>query len=91
MCDNNVVANMNAFRIEKSYEGKGHISKLHSVIVDYARGLGIKKLTIGVEAKETRNIAIYLHFGYNKYIGYEIDKDDGELVLFYEKKIYEKE
>ena len=87
LCDNNVVANMNAFRIEKSYEGKGHISKLHSVIVDYARGLGIKKLTIGVEAKETRNIAIYLHFGYNKYIGYEIDKDDGELVLFYEKNI----
>ena len=87
LCDNNVVANMNAFRIEKAYEGKGYISKLHSVIVNHAKSLGIEKLTIGVEANETRNIAIYLHFGYNKYIGHEIDKDDGSLVLYYEKNI----
>lgn len=86
LCDS-TIGNMNAFRIEKPYEGQGHISKLCKVAEDYARGLGLKKLTIGVEAKETRNIAIYLHFGYNKYVGYEIDPDDNELVLYYEKNI----
>ena len=87
LCVEGEIANMNAFRIDKHYEGQGHISKLHSIIVDYAKQMGIKKLTIGVEANETRNIAIYLHFGYNKYIGHEIDKDDGALVLYYEKDI----
>ena len=87
LCIEGEIANMNAFRIEKQYEGQGHISKLHKLIVDYAKQMGIKKLTIGVEANETRNIAIYLHFGYNKYIGHEIDKDDGALVLYYEKDI----
>ena len=28
LCDGKTIANMNAFRIEKKYEGKGHISKL---------------------------------------------------------------
>ena len=87
LCIEGEIANMNAFRIEKQYEGQGHISKLHKLIVDYAKQMGIKKLTIGVEANETRNIAIYLHFGYNKYIGHEIDKEDGALVLYYEKDI----
>ena len=87
LCIEGEIANMNAFRIEKQYEGQGHISKLYKLIVDYAKQMGIKKLTIGVEANETRNIAIYLHFGYNKYIGHEIDKDDGALVIYYEKDI----
>ena len=88
LCNNTDTANMNAFRIEKAYEGQGHISKLHKLVEDYAKTLGIKKLTIGVDANETRNIAIYLHFGYNKYVGYEIDHEENDaLVLYYEKNI----
>ena len=82
------IANMNAFRIEKKYEGQGHISKLVSIAEEYAKAHGIDRLTIGVDAVETRNIAIYLHFGYADYIGYEIDhEDDDALVLYYAKNI----
>lgn len=42
-------------------------------------------LTIGSEAKESRNLAIYLHFGYTKFVTSFIEDD--ELVLFYEKQI----
>ena len=47
--------------------------------------MGFQILTIGVEASETRNLAIYLHWGYNRFITSETDND--ELVLFYEKEI----
>ena len=79
------IANMATFRIEKSYEGQGHISKLVKLAEDYAKSKGITKLTIGVEAKETRTLGIYLHWGYNKFICSEII--DGELVLFYSKNL----
>lgn len=78
-------ANMNAFRIDKKFEGQGHISKLVRMAEDYAKSIGIKYLTIGSEAKESRNLAIYLHFGYNKYITYEVY--EGDLVLYYLKQI----
>lgn len=79
------VANMATFRIEKSYEGQGHISKLVKLTEDYAKSKGITKLTIGVEAKEARTLGIYLHWGYNKLVCSEII--DGELVLFYSKNL----
>ena len=82
-----VTANMNAFRIEKKYEGQGHISKIVKMVEADAKAMGKKYLTIGVEAKETRNIAIYLHFGYTEFLTYEIDADDNELVLYYRKNI----
>lgn len=43
------------------------------------------QLTIGVDAAESRNLAIYLHWGYNRFVLGEID--DGELVLFYAKAL----
>lgn len=52
---------------------------------EYVKAKGITCLTIGSEAKESRNLAIYLHFGYTKFVTSFIEDD--ELVLFYEKQI----
>lgn len=80
------IANINALRIEKSHEGKGHISKLVKLMEQYAIDNGYKTLTIGVEAKETRNIAIYLHWGYTTFVTSEISEIEEEgLVLYYSK------
>lgn len=85
LCNGKDIANMNSFRIKKEYEGQGHISKLVKMAEQYAKEKGIKYLTIGSEAKESRNLAIYLHFGYTEFVTSIIE--DGELVLFYGKKI----
>ena len=85
LCDGKSIENMNAFRIDEKYEGKGHISKLVKMAEQYAKEKGMKFLTIGSEAKESRNLAIYLHFGYTKFITSFVE--DNELVLFYGKYI----
>lgn len=85
LCDGGTTANMNAFRIKKEYEGQGHISKLVKMAEQYAKGKGFSYLTIGSEAKESRNLAIYLHFGYTEFI--TSITENGELILFYGKKI----
>lgn len=85
LCNGINIANMNAFRIEKHYEGQGHISKLVKMAEQHAKIKGYTSLTIGCEAKETRNLAIYLHFGYTKFVTSFIE--DGELVLFYSKEL----
>lgn len=85
LCDGKTTANMNAFRIEKEYEGQGHISKLVRMAEQYAKEKGFKHLTIGSEAKESRNLGIYLHFGYTEFVTYIIEDD--ELIVFYKKDI----
>lgn len=83
---NNInIANINSLRIQKSYEGQGHISKLMQEIEHYAVQCEYSHLTIGVEASETRNIAIYLHWGYTEFVKSEIE--DGVLVLYYQKTL----
>lgn len=54
-------------------------------IEQYAIEKGIQKLTIGVEEKETRNLAIYLHFGFNEFLLSELE--EGELVLYFGKPL----
>lgn len=85
LCNGINVANMNAFRIEKEYEGQGHISKLVKMAEAFAKDKGVSYLTIGCEAKESRNLAIYLHFGYTEFITSTVEDD--ELVLYYGKKL----
>lgn len=75
--------NINALRIRKKHEGKGYISALVRMIEQYAAKHGYTNLTIGVEARETRNPAIYLHWGYDELVTAE--QEDGELVLYYAK------
>ena len=85
LADGIAVANVNALRIRKEYEGQGHISRLMRMMEDYAAAHGMKRLTIGVEAREARNLAIYLHWGYDDFVLSEVD--DGELVLYYAKDL----
>ena len=85
LADGSATANINALRIRKAHEGQGHISTLVRLMEAYAAEHGITRLTIGVEAKETRNLAIYLHWGYTDFVTHAIE--DGELVLYYAKNL----
>lgn len=83
LADGDKIANINALRIEKAYEGQGHISRLIKTMEQVAKEKGIERLSIGVEAKETRNLAIYLHLGFCNFVLSEIEEN--ELILYYEK------
>lgn len=85
LCDGKTVANINALRIEKAHEGKHQISAMVRKMEAYAREIGLHALTIGVEAKEARNLGIYLHWGYTKLVFHEEDEDG--LVLYYRKEL----
>ena len=85
LADGRIVGNINALRIRKEFEGQGHISRMVRLLEQHARKLGLKKLTIGVEANEARNLAIYLHWGYRGLVRWEVD--EGALVLYYEKEL----
>ena len=82
---NETTTNINALRIEKQYEGQGHISKLVKLMEAYAKEHGYERVTIGVEAQETRNLAIYLHWGYQQFVMSEVEEDT--LVLYYAKPL----
>ena len=85
LADGKHTAYVTALRIRTEFEGQGHVSKLMQVMETYAANAGFSQLTIGVEAAETRNLGIYLHWGYDRFMMSEID--GGELVLFYAKAI----
>lgn len=85
LANGNNTANINALRISKEYEGHGHISKLMACVEKAAKQQGITLLTIGVEAKETRNLAIYLHWRYDRFVMSETEDD--ELILYYGKEL----
>ena len=85
LADGNVTANVNALRIRKKYEGMGHISTLVRLMENHAAAMGYERLTIGVDAKEARNLAIYLHWDYTEFIHSQVE--DGELVLYYAKAL----
>lgn len=85
LANGKTIANINALRIAKDFEGQGHISKLMACVEDYAGEQGITALTIGVEARETRNLSIYLHWGYDVFVMSETEED--EQVLYYRKTL----
>ena len=85
LADGDSIVNVNALRIEKVHEGQGHISKLVRMMEAYAAEQGYQEITIGVEAKETRNLGIYLHWGYRTFVMSEFE--DGDLILYYGKKL----
>ena len=85
LADGVTTVNVNVLRNDKHHRGKGHISKLVKMMEQYAADAGYKTITIGVEARETRNLAIYLHWGYNTFVRSEMEDDD--LVLYYSKEL----
>lgn len=85
LADGKNVTNVNALRIDKEHEGQGHISYLVRMMEQYAAAHGYGTITIGVEAAETRNLAIYLHWNYNDFVLADVEYDT--LVLYYGKGI----
>lgn len=85
LCDGDRVANINALRIQNAYEGQGHISTLIQTMEAYAKSIGVEELTIGVEAAETRNLGIYLHWGFDRFLMHETE--DNTLVLYFAKTL----
>jgi len=83
LADGVTVANINALRMDRAHAGKGHMSRLVRAMEAHAARLGIRTLTIGAEARQARNLAIYLHWGYTAFITHAME--DGELVLYYAK------
>lgn len=85
LADGISTTNINALRVEKAHEGKGHISKLVTVMEQHAIAAGYQAITIGVEAREARNLGIYLHWGYDTFI--KAEEEEGALVLYYSKRL----
>lgn len=85
LADGKTIGYVTALRIQEKFQGQGHVSMLMRVMERFAAQQGFRRLTIGVEASETRNLGIYLHWGYDRFVMSEID--DGELVLFYAKTL----
>ena len=85
LADGKNVTNINALRIRKAYEGRGYISNLVKFMEDYAISHGYSWVTIGAEAVESRNLGIYLHWGYDQFVMSEGEGE--ELTLYYAKKI----
>lgn len=85
LSDGKTTVNLNALRIEKRFEGQGHVSRMVKMMEDYARGLGFSTITIGVEEKEKRNRAIYDHWGYKTPVLTEVE--DGENIFYYSKRL----
>ncbi len=85
LADGANIANLNALRMRARYEGKGHMSTLVKAMEKHAKSLGYSYISIGVELKETRNIGIYLHWGYDTFI--ETEGEGEDTVVYYSKKI----
>lgn len=85
LADQKQIANINALRIQASFEGRGYASALIRTVEKWALKKGYEKLSIGVEACESRNRAIYQHWGFNDFIHSEIE--DGDEVLYFSKRI----
>ena len=85
LADGAAVANVNALRIRKAFEGRGHVSAMMRLMERHAASRGITRLTIGVEECEARNRAIYEHMGYTIPLFTEVE--DGATVLYYAKDL----
>ena len=85
LADGKTTAYVTALRIRPEFEGRGYISGLMGFMEASARSAGFTRLSIGVGAAETRNLSIYLHWGYDEFL--VSDEDCGELVLFYSKTL----
>ncbi len=78
------------FSTDKKYQGRGFFSKLFKFVIEDLKNKGYIKYTLGVEPKETKNLQIYQHFGFNTLIKSEqLAYPDGTIidVDYYEMKL----
>ena len=85
LADGKTTAYVTALRIREEQEGRGLASALMHFMEHEAKAMGFARLTIGAEAAETRNLGIYFHWGYDRFV--MAQEDDGTLVLFYAKDL----
>ena len=79
-----------AFRTNKEYQNKGYFSKLYKFMENDLKKRGVKKLILGVEPSEVRNMMIYFKYGFVNYINSYMEKypnDEKYLVNYYYKDI----
>lgn len=89
LCDGKESVYMAAFRIEKQFEGQGHISRIVKMAEEYGKSLGRKYATLGVNAENERNKAIYNHWDYNEFLFANTEEENGktETVLYFRKEL----
>lgn len=61
-------AYLEAFRTLPEYRNQGYFSKLYRFMIEDLKSRGYERATIGVEPKETRNKAIYNHYGFTEHV-----------------------
>ena len=89
LIDSNTVY-LSAFRTNKEYQSKGYFSKLFKYMTKDLKQRGYKRVTLGVEPCETKNMQIYFKYGFTNFIksDYEIYPDGTKtLVLYYGKNL----
>lgn len=89
LIDSNTVY-LSAFRTNKEYQSKGYFSKLFKYMIKDLKQRGYKRVTLGVEPCETKNMQIYFKYGFTNFIksDYEIYPDGTKtLVLYYGKDL----
>lgn len=59
---------LSGFRTNKEYEGKGYFLKLFNFMEEDLKNKGYKKMCLGVEPSEVRNMQIYFKLGFINYI-----------------------
>ena len=59
---------LSAFRTRKEYQGKGYFSELYRFVEKDLKNRGYKRLTVGVEPSEVKNLMIYFKYGFTHFI-----------------------
>ena len=83
-------AELCAFRTVREHRGEGYFSRLMTFLLEDLRRKGFVRAVVGVEPGETRNLAIYRHWGFTDLIrtGTETYPDGTVIdVLFYAKEL----
>ena len=86
----NDTAYLSAFRTIPKYQNQGYFSKLYKFVLSDLKTRGYKKVTLGVEPSEVKNMQIYFHYGFTEFIKLASETyPDGEQihVLYYGKEI----
>ena len=75
---------LQAFRVDKKYQGQGLGQKLIKSCIDYLTNIGYTEFTIGVEEDNEIAKHIYFKFGFNKAIdkGHGDEFDSSEYTLY---------
>ena len=89
-------AYLEAFRINKEYQGRGYFSRIYKFMENYLKSQGVNILVLGVEPSEIKNLQIYSHYGFTNFLFSKIEKyppkiqgggEEAILVNYYSKNI----